>query len=263
MIQLYHGSGAQDIELDGSVTPSDQWAKLRALSIKMLRSRNHRAAADLLEQLPFELRGAYNGFADEFSILYWRAPFEQYEKAAEWADDRSKLAAFEEIAKAVQEVTSLYIRFIAVELNTDEVVGVPTPSLHSTSDVVDRALIDAEQLLASTGATSGVDRVHTAFHGYLKVVCDKASIAYAPDASLTTLFKLVREQHPAFTSPGPRAEEIRRVVGSFANAVDALNTIRNQASVAHPSGTLLDGPEAMLLINGVRTLLQYLDSKIR
>jgi hypothetical protein len=262
VIRLYHGSGSQGIELDGTAVSADQWAKLRQMSSKMLRARKLRAAADLLDELPFELREAHNGFGDEFWILYWRAPFEPYEKAAQWADDRSKRVEFEAIAKAVQEVTSQHIRFIAVELNTDEVVGVPTPNLHSTSDVVDRALRDAEQLLATTGATSGVDRVHTAFHGYLKVVCDKAGIAYAPDASLTTLFKLVREQHPAFTTPGPRAEEIKRFVMSFASAVDALNIIRNQASVAHPSAALLEGPEAMLLINGVRTLLQYLDSKI-
>lgn len=49
---------------------------------------------------------------------------------------------------------------------------------------------------------------------------------------------------------------------SFASAVDALNPIRNNASVAHPNAALLAEPEAMLVINSVRTLLHYLDSKI-
>jgi hypothetical protein len=123
-------------------------------------------------------------------------------------------------------------------------------------------LKDAELLLSSTGATSGVDRVHTALHGYLKAACDKGGISYPSDASITRLFKVLREQHPAFANVGPQAEEIQRVVNGFAAAVDALNTIRNQASAAHPNAMLLDEPEAMLMINAVRTLLHYLNSKI-
>lgn len=35
-----------------------------------------------------------------------------------------------------------------------------------------RAINDAERLLEKTGATSTVDRVHTALHRYLKATCD-------------------------------------------------------------------------------------------
>jgi hypothetical protein len=53
----------------------------------------------------------------------------------------------------------------------DRLQGAPsvkTPTLVSTSEVVTRALRDAETLLASNGAASGVDRVHTALHGHLR-----------------------------------------------------------------------------------------------
>lgn len=193
MIRLYSGSGARDIELDGQEMHSDRWNKLRAMSIKMLRSRGHAKAAKILEDTPFGVCGGYNGFGDAFSLLYWRAPFEEYEVAGAWSEDPAYRAAFEQIAKTVAEVTGLHIRFVAVELDTNETLSaVSTPNLQTTSDVVDRALKDAEHLLSTTGATSGVDRVHTALHGYLKVACDKNAIAYPADPTIAKLFKLLR-----------------------------------------------------------------------
>ena len=56
-----------------------------------------------------------------------------------------------------------------------------------SSDVVKRALADAENLLRNSGPVSAVDRVHTALHGYLRAVCDRDGIAYAADASITAL----------------------------------------------------------------------------
>jgi hypothetical protein len=49
---------------------------------------------------------------------------------------------------------------------------------------------------------------------------------------------------------------------AFATVVDALNPVRNRGSMAHANATLLDEPEAMLVINAVRTLLHYLNAKI-
>jgi hypothetical protein len=42
--------------------------------------------------------------------------------------------------------------------------------------------------------------------------------------------------------------------------LDALNPMRNRASVAHPNPTLLEQPEAMLVVNAARTILHYLDA---
>jgi hypothetical protein len=52
-------------------------------------------------------------------------------------------------------------------------VAVRTPQI--TSEFVQRALADAEALITTQGATSGVDRVHAALHGYLIATCDKAA----------------------------------------------------------------------------------------
>jgi len=141
--------------------------------------------------------------------------------------------------------------------------GVPVPSLRITSEVVERALADAERLISSSGATSGVDRVHTALHGYLLQVCVDQTIPAPNDASITQLFKLIRAKHQKMNDLGPRSDDIARILNSMASVLDALNPIRNLASVAHPNSRLLDDAEARLVVNVIRTILHYLDTKLQ
>jgi Abortive infection C-terminus len=155
-------------------------------------------------------------------------------------------------AKAIEE--------IAVRLESGGAVRSAQPRI--TSEVVQRAINDAETLIATNGATSGVDRVHTALHGYLKVVLDEARISYSADPSITDLFKLMREKHLKFRSRGPRAADLDQVLKTMSAIIAALNPVRNRASVAHPNDELLEEPEAMLVINAVRTILQYIDAKL-
>jgi hypothetical protein len=47
----------------------------------------------------------------------------------------------------------------------------------------------------------------------------------------------------------------------MAATLDALNTIRNNASAAHPNEDLLGDPEALLAINAGRTIFTYVAQK--
>jgi len=135
-----------------------------------------------------------------------------------------------------------------------------TPQI--TSEVVLRALRDAENLIQTSGPTSAVDRVHTVLHGYLQAVCNGEGIAYKRDDSMVALFKKLRLGHPRLADLGPRGQDVEKVLKSCANILDAFLPVRNQASVAHPNQELLDEPEARLVINVGRSLLHYLDSKL-
>ena len=83
------------------------------------------------------------------------------------------------------------------------------------------------------------------------------------DAGVTDLFKVLRSQHPALVAREPRAAEIDRILRSMAAIIDALNPVRNRASAAHPNELVLQDAEAMLVINSVKTLLHYLDARLR
>lgn len=140
---------------------------------------------------------------------------------------------------------------------------IPTPVTVISSETVSRALADAEQLLRSSGATSAVDRVHTALHGYLKAVCEDAGVLVGLDSTTSQLYRDLRTSHPAFRSSGPRAEDIERTLKSLAAVLDALTPLRNRASLAHPNTALLDEPEAMVVVNATRTLHRYIDDRLR
>ena len=265
MIRLYSGSGSQEVEVLDKVVPDQAWSIEKRNIVRLLAAKGHRQAATILDSTPFELREGTNGFNDEFCILYYHAPLERYVAIADGYEKREVKVAYQSIAEAVTEVGH-YIRFIVIDLDTDsniEVIPVATPSLEISSDSVQRALADAEHLIQARGAASGVDRVHTAFHGYLKAVATRAGIAFPEDSSVTDLFKLLRAKHPALVFREPRAADIDRVLKSMASIVDTLNPVRNRASGAHPNELVLEEPEAMLIINSVNTLLHYLDARFR
>ena len=78
------------------------------------------------------------------------------------------------------------------------VSGTPT----FTSEVVVRALDDAETLLKNSGPESAVDRVHTALHGHLRFLCDEAHIAYEREDTMVGLLKKLRQDHPRLQDLG-------------------------------------------------------------
>lgn len=142
------------------------------------------------------------------------------------------------------------------------VVTVPV-ALPAASELVRRALDDADTLMGTSGPESAVDRVHTAMHGYLHSLCADAGITLADRPTMNQLFKALRAGHPRLASLGARSEEVARVLGALASILDALNPIRNNASVAHPNEQLVGEAEAVLVINTVRTLLTYFEQRLR
>jgi hypothetical protein len=264
MVRLYSGSGSKEVQVLDKVLRDEAWAVLRGNVIRLLNARRGgQQTAELLGRVPFELREGTNGFNDEFCVLYYRAPLDRYVELAESFERDQLEREYRRLAEAVTEAGH-YIRFMVLDLDPESgPAPVATPSLEIRSDTVERALADVEQLIHSRGAASGVDRVHTAFHGYLKAVAVKASIQIHEDANVTTLFKTLREKHTALIVPEPRAADLDRILRSIATILDTLNPIRNRATIAHPNEVILSEPEAMLVINSVRTLLYYLDAKLR
>lgn len=136
-------------------------------------------------------------------------------------------------------------------------------ALLSASETVRRALDDADNLMRTSGPQSAVDRVHTAMHGYLLSLCDDAGIAHGARPTMNQLFKALRAEHPSLRILGARGGDVAKMLGSMASILDALNPVRNNASMAHPNTALVGEAEAILVINTVRTLLTYFEAKQR
>src|SRR5262249_52393083 len=144
-------------------------------------------------------------------------------------------------------------------LETGQVV-VEVEPLSDPSEAVRRALDDAESLLRTRGPQSAVDRVHTALHGYLKSYCSDVGIDTDGRPTINQLFKALRQSEPDLMAVGGRAEDVNRLLGGIATILDALNPVRNNASGAHPNDEIVGEAEAMLVVNTVRTLLNYLEA---
>jgi hypothetical protein len=145
-----------------------------------------------------------------------------------------------------------------------DVYGMAVPEVVPTgSQAALSALADAQALLESRGPTSAVDRVHTGLHGFLKGACADAAIQFEADATPNQLLKLLLAGHAALQDLGPRGQEVRRLIRTSASIVDAMGTLRNRASLAHPNEELLDNEEALLVINLGRSLISFLDAKLK
>jgi len=143
-----------------------------------------------------------------------------------------------------------------------EGLPVPASSPVNASEAVRRALADAESLLNSQTASSAVDRVHTALHGYARNLCDQSGIGYEESDTVQKLLKLISLHHPRLQEDEQVATFISGILGPLGTVVDRINEARNTRSLAHPNDNLLGESEAMLVINIVRTLLHYLEAKL-
>lgn len=166
----------------------------------------------------------------------------------------------EDGAPATRKAAHVELLTLIRRLESGPLVAGVSPQI--TSEVVRRALLDAENLIRTSGPTSAVDRVHTALHGYLVALCQGAGVSYQETDSMVAIFKKVRVCHPAVADLGPRARDIERVLNACSAILDAMLPVRNRASVAHPNAELLGEVEARLVINVGRTLLSYLDAKL-
>jgi hypothetical protein len=254
--------GASDFEIVGQGPAATDWARLRGAACRLLEARGKILAAERLRSLPFLPFEGTNHFSDDFALVEATVSIERYAELQPFENDKEARVVFRAVADALGEV-GYPVRFIVVAPDTSGTLDlVPPATPVITSDSVSRALTDAEVLLHQTGAANAVDRVHTAMHAYLRAVCLNARLSVGADASMTELWKIVREQHPAFAVDGHREEEITRIAKAISTILDSANTLRNRASGAHPSAVLAD-PEAILVINASRTLLHYIDAKVR
>jgi hypothetical protein len=154
-----------------------------------------------------------------------------------------------------------YDHFSAVAGRLEGNVVAP-PEPQSTREVVLEALRDAETSIRDGHPASAVDRVHTAFHGHLRALCDRHALSVPDQATVNQLFNALRAGAPGLQPQGPRASDITRVLRSAGAILDALGTLRNQATLAHPNEDLLPPAEALLAVNVARSLLSYLDAKL-
>ncbi|UBB24830.1 abortive infection family protein [Pseudoxanthomonas beigongshangi] len=170
------------------------------------------------------------------------------------------------VGSEMQRNATAYQKLLALAKRCQQVAVVDGEEPRVTSDIVQRALAEATTLLKTHGPTSAVDRLHTALHGYLRTACRTANLdlSDAPsDPRIVYYFKVLRQRHPGFEAPMAQQAAMKNILNSAATLLEQLDPIRNRATLAHANEELISHDEALLVINLVRSLMQYFDAKLR
>lgn len=160
-----------------------------------------------------------------------------------------------------EQKEKLFQHFQGIAQRLESGSPIATPTIAQPIEIVEHAIADAEVLLKERGANSSVDRIHTALHGYTKSVCSEAGHTFDESDSLTKLFSTIYSDHPAFDDIS-HSGQIRTILRSQAGAINTINTIRNNATPAHPNTLLLEEPEAQFCINIAKSLIQYIEGRL-
>jgi hypothetical protein len=266
MPTLYSGSGSGSYSLGPLALADADWERRKKQLEQILTTRAQDAAVWLLNRLPWRVFEGENDFGDEFQVLYAHLDTDTYVAAGSLPTNKDARAGARIIADTYRELSFGYLRFIGFALQADDVEQLPTPAEPAvTSASVRRALEDAELMLRQGRPTSAVDRAHTALHGFLGEHARRMGIPIVggDGQRLTSaaLYKKIRSAHPAFQT-GPHAEHTAVVGQTLATVVDKMDTLRNNASIAHPNDELLDEPEAQLVTHAVWAILRFLDARL-
>lgn len=170
------------------------------------------------------------------------------------------------VGSEMQRNATAYQKLMALAKRCQQVAVVDSEEPRITSDVVQRALAEATTLLKKHGPTSAIDRLHTALHGYLRTACRTANLDLSDAPSgprIVYYFKVLRQQHPGFEAPMAQQAAMKNILNSAATLLEQLDPIRNRATLAHANEELISHDEALLVINLVRSLMQYFDAKLR
>jgi len=217
----------------GYITSTDEWIDSHPRLLRSLRWNDDDYKGHVLDAVKYIL----NMDTDNLKKLF------EYEPISRWLKKNER---------------GFYDELFAEIFNME----VPHVIPNTSTDSGFAALADAQALLRERGPTSAVDRVHTGLHAFLKAACDQASIKYSSDPTANQLLKLMLDQHPSLQDLGTRTEEIRRMIRTSASIIDAMGTLRNNASLAHPNEELLGHDEALFVINLARSLIRFLDAKL-
>jgi len=142
---------------------------------------------------------------------------------------------------------------------TEEKDTVDFRSIPFQSKTIQQAISDAEMFICNEKYESAVDRIHTAFHGYLRQILDKHHVSYLPDDSIAALYSKLHTFYGSNIHPQEVANRIKDIVRSGSGMVTKINELRNNNTIAHANIQLIQKREAELVIRMINALLNYIE----
>ena len=142
---------------------------------------------------------------------------------------------------------------------SEDNAAVDFPKVSLQSNTVKQAIADAELFIRERKYESAVDRIHTAFHGYLRQILDRRQIEYQSDDSLPSLYAKLHSHYRTAIQPPDVADKIKDIIRSGGSMVTKVNELRNKNTVAHANTQLIQKREAELVIRMLNALWDYIE----
>ena len=121
------------------------------------------------------------------------------------------------------------------------------------------ALKDAQAYIDAGKFPNAVDRIHTAFHGYLRETLEKHQIPFNQTESISALLTKLYEYYYRSIQPPQVASKIKKVLRGSGGIVQSVNEMRNNNTIAHPTDQLIEKREAELMVRLVDALFYYIE----
>lgn len=140
----------------------------------------------------------------------------------------------------------------------NEVIDLSSISL---TNVIAKAIEDAEMFMCDGKYDSAFDRVHTAFHGYLRKKLDTLGKTYEESDTLNQLYNKIHT-YVGSQVASDQSNLIKTALRSASGVVNSINDFRNKYSLAHPNGSIISAREAKMCIKLVKDISDYIEQVV-
>lgn len=129
------------------------------------------------------------------------------------------------------------------------------------TDIISKAIEDAELFMQNGKYDSAFDRVHTAFHGYLRKKLDDLGVEYEESDTLNQLYNKLHADIEKNIS-ADQSGIIKTALRSGSGMVSSINDLRNRFSLAHPNKSIISSREAEMCIKMIKVITDYIEKAI-
>mgnify|MGYP003767250253 CR=1 FL=1 len=215
-------------------------AYIRDEGVDEVYKKRHLKICELSKKAGFDYPISYNSLWEWWSYI---------KPVGGYADRRTRISElFEPIIKTLTEA----------EVVTDA-PRVVFDRIATRTSTTQAALSDADAFMNAGRFDSALDRIHTAFHGYLRKLLTDYEVSYVENDSLPKLYAMLHFFYGSRIQPPEVGNLVKTSMRSAAGIISVLNEARNRHTVAHPNATLIQRREAKLVIQMIKVMVDYIE----
>ena len=178
------------------------------------------------------------------------------ESLAEWWIEIKSVGNYSERRAHIAQRFSPLIKLIN---ESDNVQSIDFSQIATRSGTIRKAIDDANVFIRDGKYDSALDRIHTAFHGYLKQLLAEHGEPSGSEDGLPALYSKLHAYYADQIQPADVGDRIKGILRSAGGMVNAVNELRNNNTIAHPNGQLIECREACLVIKLISAVVDYIE----